>query len=68
MKKIQPCPACGDKHLYTVYSWRGSRTGFRWKYIECRYCRYAGKPALTKWGAFRKWNRAKNWRFVHEKR
>lgn len=59
MKKPKSCPRCGDKHIYTVYwihSWR--------KHIECRYCHFAGEPAFTKWGAIRKWNRAKNWRII----
>lgn len=60
MKNPKPCPACGDKHLYTVYSYQG----WRKKHIECRYCHFCGKPAFTKWGAIRKWNRAKNWRII----
>jgi len=59
-QKLKPCPACGDKHLYTVYSYQRRRN----KHIECRYCHFSGKPAFTKWGAIRKWNRAKNWRVV----
>lgn len=59
MKKVKPCPKCGDKHLYVVIS-----SDWKEYHIECRYCHFAGKPARTKWGAIRKWNRAKNWRIV----
>lgn len=63
-KKVKPCPACGDKHIYMVHSWPSKRTGWRSKYVECRYCHFSGKSAYTKWGAIRKWNRDKNRRVV----
>lgn len=63
-KKVKPCPACGDKHIYLVHSWPGRVFGYRNKYLECRYCHFSGKIAFTKWGAIRKWNRAKNWKVV----
>ena len=60
MNQPKPCPVCGDTHLYVVRSHHAGRR----KHIECRYCHFCGKTALTKWGAIRKWNRAKNGRVV----
>lgn len=59
MKNPNPCPACGDNHLFMVTA----ITGWRKYHVEC-ICHFCGSIAFTKWGAIRKWNRAKNWRSI----
>lgn len=60
--KSNPCPICGDKHRILCRTVAPRRWNKYW--MECRYCHYCAEPAATKWGARRKWNRAKNWRIV----
>ena len=60
MKKLKPCPACDGKRLFMVTF----QAAWRKKYcIEC-VCGLGANKAFTKWGALRKWNRAKNRRII----
>lgn len=60
MKKVKPCPACGGKRLFMVTAqWRWSKK----HHVEC-ICGFGANSAVSKWGALRKWNRAKNWRII----
>lgn len=52
---VKNCPNCGKSWLY-VGGWMSFP--FFIKQITCVFCGYAGKKALTKKGAARKWNRA----------
>ncbi len=60
--KLKPCPHCGDKRLWTTCAWPTMKK-FR---IECGHCGFCGGAAYTKRGAYRKWNRMKDWREICE--
>ena len=51
---LKPCPVCESKKLFVwecMYRWF-------WRYfVCCEACGECGKPAFTKKGAKRKWNR-----------
>ena len=54
MKKVNPCPVCGGKHIFMVTA----QSGWRKHHVEC-LCHFGANSAFTKWGAIRKWNRMK---------
>lgn len=65
MRKLKPCPLCGDRHIYRCRS-----VTSRWKrwWLQCRYCNWTAEHAHTLRGAMRKWNRSTTVVEVYERK
>ena len=57
MKKIKPCPECGNMPLWFCRVLAGRYPFEPRLYIECKACKYCAPKAYTLSGAVRKWNR-----------
>lgn len=54
MKKINPCPNCGNRFIST---WRRHKT--RKYHLECTQCHWCSKQKTFLFRAIRAWNRQK---------